>query len=216
MNIRADRLLVSKDARVRGDISHSDKSVLCTGIRGLTVQTVGPISLLPHGQECGIRFEVDSTVTIILGMRDYGHGYVSPYFASLVAARLGIPLKQIRIYYAAAHPAVRITPRPAACVPSPGSVGTANAQIGALIQSLCEQAIEQGRSRLAALCDVLPDEIEFDAVTGQFLFASKVQRVDILELARWVEAVRMYRKRARRADTGPSEGLELTAASENG
>jgi hypothetical protein len=178
MNIRADRLLVSKDARVRGDISHSDKSVLCTGIRGLTVQTVGPISLLPHGQECGIRFEVDSTVTIILGMRDYGSGYVSPYFASLVAARLGIPLKQIRIYYTGARPAVRITPKAAAGVPSRDSVGPANAQIGALIESLCERIIEQGRSHLASLSGVLPDGIEFDAATGQFIAASNEYRGD--------------------------------------
>jgi CO/xanthine dehydrogenase Mo-binding subunit len=130
--------------------------VLRTGIRGLSVQTVGPISLLPHGQKCRIHFQLDSTVTIILGMRDYGHGYVSPYFASLVATRLGIPLKQVRIYDAGAHPAFRITPSAAVCVPSRGSAGTANAQIGALMQSLCEQAIEQGRSRLASLCRVRP------------------------------------------------------------
>jgi CO/xanthine dehydrogenase Mo-binding subunit len=187
MKNRADRLLVLKNESVGGNVSNSDEFVLSTGIRGLNIQTVGPISLFPHGRKCGIHFELDSTVTIILGMRDYGHGYVSPYFASLVATRLGIPLRQIRIVYSGAHPAVRITPRLAARLPSRGSVGTANAQIGALIQSLCEQAIEQGRNRLASLCGVLPDEIEFDAATGQFLVAGKEQRVDILELARWVK-----------------------------
>ena len=184
MNISADRLLVSRNEGVGGDVLYSDELVLYSGIHSLIVRTVGPLSLLPHGQECGIRFEVNSTVTIILGMRDYGHGYVSPYFASLVATRLGIPLKQIRIYYAGAHPAVRIKPRASACVPSRGSVGPANARIGALIESLCEQIIEQGRSRLAYLSGVLPGDIEFVAATGQYIVARNEHRVDIRESAR--------------------------------
>jgi hypothetical protein len=197
MNITADNLLASKNERVRSDVSNSDEPFLSAGVGGLNVEIVAPISLLPHGRKCGLRFELDSTVTIILGMKDYGHGYVSPYFASIVATGLGVPLKEIRIYYAAANPAVRITPRADACVPSRDSVGPTNAQIGALIQSLCEQAVEQGRRHLAALCDVLPDEVEFDAAAGQFLVAGNEQRVGILELAKRVEAIKICRERAR-------------------
>lgn len=181
MNIRPDRLAVSRNEGAGGDVSNSPRFVLCTRMRDLT--TVGPISLFPYGHECSIR--MDSTVTITLGMKDYGNGYVSPYFANLVATRLGVPLKQIRIYYAGAHPAVRITPKTAACVPSRGSVGPTNDQIGTLIESLCEQIIEQGRSHLAHRNGVLPDEIEFDATSGQFIVASNEYRGHILELARW-------------------------------
>jgi hypothetical protein len=64
-------------------------------------------------------------------------------------------------------------------------VGPTNAQIGTLIESLCEQIIEQGRSHLAHRNGVLPDEIEFDASSGQFIVASNEYRLHILELARW-------------------------------
>ena len=185
MNVTADRSFVLQNENIRDDISNSAKPVPSARTHDLNIQTLGPISLLPYGQRCGIRFELDSTVTIILGMKSYRHAHVSRYFASLVATWLGIPFKQIRVYYSGAHPAVRISPMAAACVPSNGNVGATNVQIGALVQSLCEQVIEHGRCRLGALCGALPDEIEFDAATGQFLVASKEQRVDILELARW-------------------------------
>src|SRR6266566_4683732 len=126
------------------------KLVLNARAEGLNVEIVGPISLFPDGQKCGIHFGADATVTVMLGMRDYGHGYASPYFASLVAARLGIAFKRIRLYYGGVHPAVKIAPWRTPNVPSRSSVGIANAEIGDLIESLCDQAIEQGRRCLAS------------------------------------------------------------------
>jgi hypothetical protein len=51
------------------------------------------------------------TVTLVLGMRDYGRGWFSAYFAGLVVARLGLPFRRVRIYYSATLPAVSQTPR---------------------------------------------------------------------------------------------------------
>jgi len=186
MNIRTDRLLVLESDNMGSGAAYPIESELVLSARaeGLNVETVGPISLLPYGQKCGIHFEADATVTIMLGMRDYGDGYASPYFASLVAARLGIPFRRIRLYYAGVHPAVRITPWHIPNVPSRASVGMANAEIGDLIESLCDQAIEQGRRCLASSIGVLPGEIDFEASSGRFFVVGKDRHVNILELAK--------------------------------
>ncbi len=137
------------------------------GARGLNVETIGPITLLPHGRTCGIRFEADATVTIMLGMRDYGRGYASPYFASLLVARLGIPFKRVRLYYTGVLPAVRSAPRQGPDVPTRANVGMAIAEIGNLIETLCDRAIEQGRRFLASSIGVLPADIDFEASSGR-------------------------------------------------
>src|SRR5260221_7026280 len=153
--------------------------------KGLNVETVGPISLLPHGQKCGIRFEADATVTIMLGMRDYGQGWASPYFASLLAARLGIPFKRVRLYYAGVLPAVRSTPRHGPHILSRANVGVAIAGIGNLIEALCDRAIEQGRRLLASAIGVLPADVDFEASSGRFFVGGKERYVDILEISKW-------------------------------
>jgi len=188
MNIRANHLLILENDSIGIGVAHPAESEFALSARteGLNVETVGPISLLPYGQKCGIRFEADDTVTVMLGMRDFGRGYASPYFASLVAARLGIPFKRIRLYYAGVHPAVRITPSHTPNVPSRTSVGMANAGIGDLIELLCDQAIEQGRRWLASATGVLPGEIDFEASSGRFFVVGKERHVDILELAKRV------------------------------
>ncbi|MBV9829409.1 MAG: xanthine dehydrogenase family protein molybdopterin-binding subunit, partial [Alphaproteobacteria bacterium] len=51
----------------------------------------------PPGREMGgIRFEANGDVTIITGTLDYGQGHASP-FAQVLAARLGIPFRRIRL-----------------------------------------------------------------------------------------------------------------------
>jgi len=190
------------------------KLVLNARAEGLNVEIVGPISLFPDGEKCGIHFGADATVTVMLGMRDYGHGYASPYFASLVAARLGIPFKRIRLYYGGVHPAVKIAPWRTPNVPSRSSVGIANAEIGDLIESLCDQAIEQGRRCLASSIGVPPGEIDFEAPCGRFFAVGKERHVDILELAKkctWPEATSQCRAerdstRRERCD-GPNNSL---------
>lgn len=154
------------------------------GARGLNVETIGPITLLPHGRTCGIRFEADATVTIMLGMRDYGRGYASPYFASLLVARLGIPFKRVRLYYTGVLPAVRSAPRQGPDVPTRANVGMAIAEIGNLIETLCDRAIEQGRRFLASSIGVLPADIDFEASSGRYFIGGKERSVDILDIAK--------------------------------
>jgi len=60
----------------------------------------------------------------------------------------------------------------------------ANAEIGDLIESLCDQAIEQGRRCLASSIGVLPGEIDFEASSGRFFVVGKDRHVNILELAK--------------------------------
>jgi hypothetical protein len=115
---------------------------------GFNVEPVGPPSLPPHRQKCCIRFEADTTVTLILGMRDSGWADASSYFASLLVARLGIPFKRVRLYYTGEHPAVRRTPKPSSRVLSCADLGIPNARIGDLIEELCDCAIEEGRAFL--------------------------------------------------------------------
>ena|SRR5947209_5430307 len=112
------------------------------------VETVIPYSLLPHRQKCAIRFEADTTVTLILGMKDPGWADASSYFASLVVARLGIAFKRVRLHYTGEHPAVRRTPRSSSRVLSRANLGTVNARIGDFIEELCDCAIEDGRAFL--------------------------------------------------------------------
>jgi CO/xanthine dehydrogenase Mo-binding subunit len=181
--------IVARDRSVGGELSYSaataaDLDVAPERANGLNVETVGPIALLPHGQKCGIRFEADATVTIMLGMRDYGQGWASPYFASLLVARLGIPFKRIRLYYTGVHPAVRSTPRHGPHVPNGTNVGVALAEIGKLVEALCDRAIEQGRRFLASSLDVLPADIDFEASSGRFFVGGTERHVDILEIAK--------------------------------
>ena len=77
------------------------------GIENLNVETATTNPLLSTRRKWAIRFNACGTVTAILGMKDYGRGWFSGYFAGLVAARLGIPFRRVRIYYSAAVPAVR-------------------------------------------------------------------------------------------------------------
>ena len=151
---------------------------------GLNVEMAGPCALLPYRPKCGIQFGTDSTVTIVLGMRDSGWADASTYFANLLVARLGIPFNKIRLYYTGIHPAARRTPKQSLQILSRANVGAANAAIGDLIEELCDRAIERGRHFLASSIGVIPDAIKFDASSGRFFVAGSYHQVDFLEAAR--------------------------------
>jgi Molybdopterin-binding domain of aldehyde dehydrogenase len=182
MNIMADHLRALEHDTMTRHAAYRTELVLSARAESLNVETVGPASLLPHGQKCGIRFEADATVTIMLGTGEYGRGYATPYFASLLAARLGVPLERIRLYYTGVHPAVRVIPRRGAYVPSRASVGLTNADIGDLIEALCDRVIEKARRYLAFIIGLLPADIDFKSSSGRFA-VGKERHVDILELA---------------------------------
>jgi hypothetical protein len=157
---------------------------------GLNVEMAGPCTLLPYRPKCGIQFGTDSTVTIVLGMRDSGWADASTYFANLLVARLGIPFNKIRLYYTDIHPAARRTPKQSLQILSRANVGEANAAIGDFIEELCDRAIELERHFLAPSIGVIPGAIKFDAFSGRFFVAGSYHQVEFLEAARQARRAR--------------------------
>ncbi|HEX4186143.1 MAG TPA: hypothetical protein VHY78_09810 [Stellaceae bacterium] len=58
-------------------------------VENLNIETIPSSRFFPANRKWAIRFNAARTVTIVLGMRDYGRGWYSAYFAGLVTARLG-------------------------------------------------------------------------------------------------------------------------------
>lgn len=154
------------------------------GLEVLDVEVAGPKSLLSYGHKCSLRFDANGTATVTIGMRNYGSGYASPYFVGLVVARLGIPATRVRIYYAGNLPAAKINLHDLRAVPNRDSVGSSNAQIGELIEGLCDAAIEKGRRNFAAAIGGRAGDIQFEAASGRFFGPDGQCCVHILELAR--------------------------------
>jgi CO/xanthine dehydrogenase Mo-binding subunit len=150
---------------------------------GLSVEMVAPGSLLLYQQRCGIRFDADSRVTIVLDMRDYGYGWASPYFAGVVADKLGIPFERIRMFYTGVHPAVRTTPRNKPYLLCRASVGPTIAGIGDLIEIVCGRVVDRGRRLLASSLGIPAGAIDFDASRGRFLDRQQERSFTILDIA---------------------------------
>jgi CO/xanthine dehydrogenase Mo-binding subunit len=176
MNIRCDPHLGFEINTVKGSgATYPLQSILAPGAKAepFKIETVGPISLLPNGQKCGLHFGAAATVSIVLGTRDYGYGYAASYFANLLVARLGISFERIRVYYAGGFPAVRCTPKHAPHIRSRANVCVATAEIGDLIEALCDRAIEKGRRLLAFSNGVRPADVDFEASSGRFFVKGK-------------------------------------------
>lgn len=187
MSIRFDHRLVSEsDGIIETGTAYAPASVFAASARveGLSIETSGPISLLPNGQKCGLHFAADATVTIVLGTTDYGQGLASSYFANLLVDRLGIPCERIRVYYTGGYPAVRRKPRHAPHIRSRADVYVATAKIGDIIEALCDRVIEQGCHLLGSLVGVLRADLDFEASSGRFFVVGKGQYFHILDLAR--------------------------------
>lgn len=150
---------------------------------GLSVEITGPRSLLPYQQRCGLRFEADGTATVVLGMRDYGYGWASPYFAGVVAAKLGVPFERIRMFYTGVHPAVRTTPRNKPYLLCRASVGPSIAGIGDLIEIVCDRVVDRGRRLLASSLGIPAGAIDFDASRGRFHERQQERSFTILDIA---------------------------------
>ena len=132
----------------------------------------------------------------MIGTKSYGQGYASAYFTGLALARLGVPLKRARLFYAGDHPAVKISFGELSNIPARMSVGHINAEIGDLIECLCIQVIEKGRRYLASVMGVPEVKVDFDPQSGRFLIADEGCHVRILELARqaWADAPFMLKR----------------------
>jgi hypothetical protein len=119
----------------------------------------------------------------ILGMRDYGRGWYSGYFAGLVTARLGVPFRRVRIYYSATLPAVLQTPLPSSMVFHRSHIGPVATAAADVIETMCDQVVERGRVAFAAMAGVGPGDVGFDQLSGQFFVLDRIWSGRILEIA---------------------------------
>jgi len=162
----------------------SEAGARCAAVLGnLGVEIVPTNPLLPAGRKWAIRFSAGGTVTIVLGMRDYGRGWFSAYFAGLLAARLGIPFRLVRVYYSATLPAVLQTPQPFRIGlhgSRPGPIARAAADV---IVEMCGRVIEKGRAAFAARAGVAAADIGFDHPTGRYYVLDRERSGSLLELA---------------------------------
>jgi carbon-monoxide dehydrogenase large subunit len=126
----------------------------------------------PPGREMGgIRFEANGDVTLITGTLDYGQGHWSP-FAQLLAARLGIPFRRIRLVQGDSNQLI-----------AGGGTGGSKSMMtsGVAIVEAADKCIEAGRQIAAHVLEAAATDIEFRA--GRFVIAGTDRSVGIIELA---------------------------------
>jgi CO/xanthine dehydrogenase Mo-binding subunit len=196
--------------------AHSGRIVPRAGIENLNVEILNKEPVLPTDRKWAIRFSRGETVTVVLGMRDYGRGWFSAYFAGLVAARLGLPFRRVRIYYSATLPAVSQTPRIAGILLNGSQPGSVAAAIGDIICEMCGLVIEKGRLASAAVAGVGAADVDFDASTGCF-FARTTgwsgRTLDIAKMARDGRSVSTeFAKNLRGENTIATEAYEPSDA----
>jgi hypothetical protein len=160
----------AKNASTNESVSRAHKACVAVraGIENLDVETVNKNPLLPTNRKWAIRFGAGENVTVVLGMRDYGRGWFSAYFAGLAAARLGLPFRRVRVYYSATLPAVSQTPRIAGTLLYGSQPGSVAAAVGDIICELCGLVVEKGRLASAVIAGVGAADVDFDASTGFF------------------------------------------------
>jgi hypothetical protein len=135
-------------------------------VENLDIETVTSNPFLPADRKWAIRFNTGGTVTIVLGMRDYGRGWYSAYFAGLVTARLGVPFERVRIYYSATRPAVLQTPVPSSIVFHRGHIGPVATAVADVIEWMCDEVVERGRLAFAAMAGIGTGDVGFDQSAG--------------------------------------------------
>ena len=158
----------------------------------LSLQSVGNLNvemltadpLLQRDRKSEIRFKADGAVTIVLGMRDYGRGWYSAHFASLVANRLGLPFRRIRVYYSATLPAVLQTPQEFGIPPKGSRLGPLPTAVGELIEKMCERIVENGKAIFAEMTGATPAAVGFDQTAGRFFVLNGGRSASILDIAK--------------------------------
>ncbi len=126
----------------------------------------------PPGREMGgIRFEPDGDVTLITGTLDYGQGHWSP-FAQVLAARLGIPFRRIRLLQGDSDELI-----------AGGGTGGSKSMMtsGVAIVEAADKCVEAGKQIAAHVLEAAAADIEFRA--GHFVIAGTDRSVGIMELA---------------------------------
>jgi CO/xanthine dehydrogenase Mo-binding subunit len=152
-------------------------------VENLDIETVTSDPFHAKDRKWAIRFDAGGTVTIVLGMRDYGRGWYSAYFADLVAARLGVPFRRVRIYYSATLPAVLQTPVLSPIVFRRSSIGPAARAAADTIEGMCDRVIDRGRLAFATMASVDAIDVGFDQPTGRFFILDRDRSGSLLEIA---------------------------------
>jgi|SRR5689334_18442984 len=134
--------------------------------QALDVETFAAVPFLPADERWAIRFSANETVTLVLGVRDYGGGWFSSYFAGLAASRLGIPYHRIRIYYSAQHPAALRTPMGPPALFRRGEIGPFANAIADIIEAMCDRVIEKGKLAFATIGSIACDNILLPAASS--------------------------------------------------
>src|SRR5262245_34033382 len=180
------RAVWQKQSCFRGRFTMSSIAISTTEVKSvcLDIETVAFSPLLSSEWKWAIRFNTDGTMTIVLGMRNYGRGWFSAYFAGLVAARLGIPFRLVHIYYRASLPAALQTPMPSSTMPGRCEIGPIATAVGEIIEHMCDQVIDKGRLAFASIAGVDSFDVRFDQSTGRFLSVDFDRSDTVIELAR--------------------------------
>src|SRR5580692_12714671 len=148
--------------------STHERPAIAVGL--LSLQSVGELNvemltanpLLQTDRKSAIRFSASGTVTIVLGVRDYGRGFYSAHFASLVATRFGLPLRRMRVYYSATLPAVLQTPQDSGTLPEGSRLGPLATAVGKLIDDMCGRVVENVKAIFAEPNGAAPADVRFD------------------------------------------------------
>jgi hypothetical protein len=165
--------------------STHERSTSASGLQSvgkLSVEMVTTDPLLQTDQKSEIRFHAGGAVTIVLGMRDYGRGWYSAHFANLVATRLGLPFRCMRVYYSATLPAVLQTPQEFGIPPEGSRLGPLVTAVGKLIDEMCGRVVENGRTIFAELTNATPADVGFDQIAGRFFARDGSWSASILDL----------------------------------
>jgi CO/xanthine dehydrogenase Mo-binding subunit len=157
----------------------------------LSLQSVGTLNvemlttdpLLQTDRKSEIRFNAGGAVTIVLGMRDNGRGWYSAHFASLVATRLGLPFRRVRVYYSGTLPAVLQTPQEFRILPEESRLGPLATAVGKLIDEMCRRVVENARAIFAELTGATPATVGFDQTAGRFFVLDGSRSASILDIA---------------------------------
>jgi carbon-monoxide dehydrogenase large subunit len=206
MDIIATELRKPKNDAAHGHLARRSEVgfVQSARVENLNVETVTSDPSLPTDRKWAIRFNPGGTVTIVVGMRDYGRGWFSAYFAGLVTARLGIPFRRVRVYYSATLPAVLQTPTPSTTVFRRNHIGPVAAGVADVIEEMCDQVIERGRLAFAAMAGVDASDVGFDQPTGRFFVLDRDRSGNLLEIAETTRggpsASTEFAKKLRRGD----------------
>src|ERR1700735_5141529 len=151
--------------------------------RELGAEIMASHPLLPAGRKWAIRFDAGGTVTVVLGMKDYGRGWCSSYFAAVAAGCLGIPFGRIRVFYTGTLPAVLQQPALLCSMPRPSGISPTAAVVADLLIKLCGRVIVKAQRAFADQLSAAPTDVGFAPLDGRLFLLDDPRSVGLLDLA---------------------------------